>query len=72
LLSAHSKVWSDYKYHDFGKKTNLIINEWQLLARSILVLDNDNLVVYVQIANPLESEPDYKALINFLETWNKH
>ena len=54
---------SDYFDHSFGKAYGLLINEWHLLARAVLVLDADNKVTYVEYLDNINSEPNYEAAI---------
>ena len=46
-----------------GKAYGLLINEWHLLARAVLVLDADNKVTYVEYLDNINSEPNYDAAI---------
>ena len=48
---------SDYFDHSFGKAYGLLINEWHLLARAVLVLDADNKITYVEYLDNINSEP---------------
>ena len=54
---------SDYFDHSFGKDYGLLINEWHLLARAVLVLDKDNTVTYVDYVDNINTDPDYDAAI---------
>ena len=54
---------SDYFDHSFGKAYGLLINEWHLLARAVLVLDANNKVTYVEYLDNINSEPNYDAAI---------
>ena len=54
---------SDYFDHSFGKAYGLLINEWHLLARAVLVLNADNKVTYVEYLDNINSEPNYDAAI---------
>ena len=54
---------SDYFDRSFGKAYGLLINEWHLLARAVLVLDADNKVTYVEYLDNINSEPNYDAAI---------
>ena len=54
---------SDYYDHSFGKAYGLLINEWHLLARAVLVLDANNKVTYVEYLDNINSEPNYDAAI---------
>lgn len=54
---------SDHRDLDFGTKYGFEIEELRLLARGIVVLDEDNIVRYVQYVPEATDHPDYdKAL----------
>lgn len=54
---------SDHRDLDFGTKYGFEIEELRLLARGIVVLDEDNIVKYVQYVPEATDHPDYdKAL----------
>ena len=62
---------SDHRDLDFGTKYGFEIEELRLLARGIVVLDEDNIVRYVQYVPEATDHPDYdkaleaaKSLIN--------
>ncbi len=50
---------SDYYDHGFGLAWGLRIKELGLLARSVVILDGEGIVRYVQIVPELSEEPDY-------------
>lgn len=57
-------ILSDYKDHDFGKNYGLLMQEWQLLARAVLILDDDLNVLYTQYVENVNSEPNYQEVID--------
>ncbi|MCK1249497.1 thiol peroxidase [Streptococcus uberis] len=59
---------SDYYDHSFGKAYGLLMEEWHLLARAVLVLDEDNQIVYTQYLENVNSEPDYVSAITALKS----
>lgn len=59
---------SDYYDHSFGKAFGLLMEEWHLLARAVLVLDQDNKVVYTEYVENVNTEPDYDAAIQALKS----
>lgn len=59
---------SDYYDHSFGKAYGLLMEEWDLLARAVLVLDQDNKVVYTEYVENVNTEPDYDAAIQALKS----
>ena len=61
-------VLSDYKYSSFGINYGLLIKEMNLLARSMLIIDQNNIVRYTRIVDELSVPPDYAdALKNLKE-----
>lgn len=54
---------SDYVDSSFGKAYGVLMEEWQLLARAVLVLDKDNKVVYTEYLDNVNSEPNYDKAI---------
>jgi len=57
------KAYSDHREASFGSAYGVLIKELRLLARSIFVLDKDNIIRYVEIVPEVTSYPDYdKAL----------
>lgn len=59
-------VLSDYKTSSFGINYGLLVKELNLLARSILILDRNNVVRYIQIVDELSQPPDYEAALKIL------
>src|SRR5947209_951902 len=49
---------SDYRGGDFGRAYGLLIPDLHLLARSVMVVDKDNVVRYLQVVPELASMPD--------------
>jgi len=52
---------SDYKSRSFGNSNGLLIEPLALLTRSVIVVDEDNIVRYLQIVPELRALPDMKA-----------
>ena len=61
------KLFSDYKSSSFGINYGLLIKELNLLARSVIILDKNDIVRYIQIVNELSSHPDYEDVLNNLK-----
>ncbi|MFO8053633.1 MAG: thiol peroxidase [Bacteroidales bacterium] len=54
---------SDHKETDFGKKYGFLIEEFRLLARGIVIIDEKNTIRYVEYVPEIGEEPNYdKAL----------
>lgn len=69
-LNNNFHIWSDYRNNEnnFSNQTNLLIAETQLLARSVMVLDDNNKILYLQIVKEVSDEPDYDQILKFLKT----
>lgn len=52
---------SDYKGGEFGKNTGLLIQPLHLLARTVLVVDKDNVIRYMQVVPEITNLPDMQA-----------
>lgn len=61
-------MMSDYYDNRFGKAYGLLMEEWHLLARAVLVLDVDNHLVYAEYLENVNSDPDYQAAINAVKS----
>lgn len=54
---------SDHKDTDFGLKYGFLIEEFRILARGIVILDQENIIRYVEYVPEIGEEPNYdKAL----------
>ena len=52
---------SDYRGGDFGRAYGLLVPDIHVLARSVMVVDKDNVIRYLQIVPELASLPDMDA-----------
>jgi len=59
-LSAHHNV-------QFGRNYGVWLKEWRLLQRSVVVIDRNDRIVYVEYVADQLSEPDYAAAIQALQ-----
>jgi thiol peroxidase len=57
------KTVSDYKGVDFGNKYGLLIKELHLLARAVVVVDQNGTIQHYQLVPEVTEEPDYDAAI---------
>ncbi|MDR1965177.1 MAG: thiol peroxidase [Synergistaceae bacterium] len=60
-------VLSDHRSASFGEGYGVLIKELRLLARSIFIVDRENVVRYVQIVGEQANEPDYEAAVGALK-----
>jgi len=54
---------SDHRDATFGKSYGLLIKELRLLARSVIVVDKQGTVRYVELVPELTNEPNYDAAL---------
>ena len=52
---------SDYRGGDFGKANGLLVTDPHILARSVMVVDKDNVIRYLQVTPELAQLPDMEA-----------
>lgn len=62
------KLYSDYKDRAFGKAFGVMIEELGLLARAIFIVDEKDVVRYVQVVEEVTSEPNYDEVLATLKT----
>lgn len=60
-------VLSDYRFSSFAINYGLLIKELNLLARSVCILDKNDIVRYIQIVEELTNPPDYEDTLRNLE-----
>lgn len=60
-------VVSDYKTGSFGINYGFLIKELNLLARSVVIVDKNDVIRYVQIVPEITSAPDYADVLKNLE-----
>src|SRR4051794_32464225 len=61
------KVGSDYQNKSFGNSYGMLIEELQLLARGVFVLDAEGKVVYAETVKEVAQEPNYDAALTALK-----
>jgi thioredoxin-dependent peroxiredoxin len=60
-------AFSDHRDASFGNAYGVLIKELRLLARSILIIDKDDVVRYIEIVPELTNHPDYDKAISSLK-----
>ena len=60
------KVLSDHNYASFGNTYGVLIKELRLLARSIFIIDRDEIIKYIEIVPEITSHPDYEKAIEMV------
>ena len=56
-------VLSDHREASFGKAYGLLIDGQRLLMRSVIVMDRDDTIRYMEIVKELTDHPDYDAAL---------
>lgn len=54
---------SDYKDREFSKNYGLYIKELGLVSRAVIVVDEDNKVIYTEYLSEITNEPNYEAAL---------
>jgi thiol peroxidase len=54
---------SDHRGAEFGNAYGVLIKELRLLARAIFIVDQNNIIQYIQIVEEISEEPDYGAVL---------
>ena len=54
---------SDHRDAAFGEAFGLLIKELRLLARAVLVVDQEGTIQYIQLVKEVTEEPDYSAAL---------
>ena len=65
------KALSDHRDASFGLAFGVLIKESRLLARSVFILDKENVVRYTEIVPDLSSHPDYEKALQALKDINE-
>lgn len=68
---SNNKFISDYIYNDFSNKYSTLINEFQLLNRSVFIIDKDNKVVYSEYLDQNTELPEYEKAIEIIKKLDK-
>ncbi|MDD2550331.1 MAG: thiol peroxidase [Bacteroidales bacterium] len=58
---------SDHKEMDFGQKYGFHISELRLLARGVVIIDQNDTIQYIEVVPEIGNEPNYDAAINKLK-----
>lgn len=58
---ANVTFLSDYRGGDFGKAYGLLVKDLHILARTVMVVDKDNVIRYMQVTPELAQMPDMDA-----------
>ena len=62
------KAVSDYKYHQFAIQNGLYIKELGLFTRALMIVDENNVVKYIEYVPEIEKEANVDKALEFLKT----
>ncbi|WP_374696930.1 redoxin family protein [Spiroplasma endosymbiont of Polydrusus formosus] len=71
FINSEHILLSDTNYREFGNYTKLYFTFNNLLARSVIVLNQNNETIYLQIVSLVSLEPNYDEVYQFLTTLQK-
>jgi thiol peroxidase len=61
------KAYSDHRDASFGNGYGVLIKELRLLARSIFIIDKNDVIRYIEIVPEVANEPDYESALKELK-----
>lgn len=65
------KVMSDARTREFGKQNSLYLEDYGLLTRSIMIINPENQIEYIEYANEVTAELDLMNALAFLKNIEK-
>ena len=65
------KVMSDARTREFWKQNSLYLEEYGLLTRSIMIIDEENTIKYIEYANEVTSELGLMNALAYLQSIEK-
>ena len=64
---ANLKTLSDFQTHEFSTKNGFLMKEYQLLTRAVIIVDENDVVRYVDYGKEVTDQLDLEKAISFLE-----
>jgi len=61
------KAFSDHKDASFGQAYGVLIKELRLLSRSIVIIDKEDVIRYMEIVPEVSEHPDYERALGELK-----
>ncbi|SHJ28191.1 thiol peroxidase (atypical 2-Cys peroxiredoxin) [Dethiosulfatibacter aminovorans DSM 17477] len=58
---------SDHRHLEFGDRFGLVLEGLRLLTRAVIIIDEDNIIRYVQHVYEVADEPDYDDVLEALK-----
>jgi len=65
--NVNHKMLSAHRSEQFGQDYGVLIKEWRLLQRAVLVIDKENKIVYAEYVPDQMAEPDYENTVNAIQ-----
>lgn len=62
------KVFSDARTREFWMQNGLLLEDYSLLTRSIMIVDENNIIQYIEYANEVTSELDLMNALAYLKS----
>jgi len=62
-----AKALSDHRDAFFGTAYGVLIKELRLLARSVFIVDKDDVIRYIEVVPDMSNHPDYDKALSVLE-----
>lgn len=57
---------SDVKFSNFGKKSGTFVKELGILTRAVFLINENNVIEYVDYLKEISDEPNYKEILKLL------
>lgn len=61
------KVFSDARTREFWKQNGFLLEDYSLLTRSVMIVDENNIIQYIEYADEVTSELDLMNALAFLK-----
>lgn len=65
-------VLSDHRDASFGLNYGVLIKELRLLARSIFIIDKNDIIRYIEIVPEITQEPNYEKALEGLKIFHRY
>lgn len=62
------KVFSDARTREFGQQNGLLMTDYSLLTRAIMIVNNENMIEYIEYASEVTSELDLMNALAYLKS----
>jgi len=62
------KTLSDHRDVDFGQKYGFLIKELRLLARGVVIIDQEDAIRYIEVVAEVGHEPNYENALKVLKS----